>query len=233
MTITGERENRGDDDEVELVVVEGRAQLGQIGLAQDEGAPPATGETRDGTVGAGDDVGADERGDADAHGPRFARPPVPGLRGDGVERGQGGVDPGQDGRAEDGGAGAARIALEQPGSEDLLQAADGVGQRRLGDVVLPGGRAEGAGAGDRLGVAQALGAESIVHTRSLRTDSSEASPPFAALDRPLPARRPRTARRGAGAARWPAPTGPAFPSAPSAPRLRTRAASAPGAPACR
>ena len=43
MTITGERENRGDDDEVELVV-EGRAQLGQIGLAQNEGAPPATGE---------------------------------------------------------------------------------------------------------------------------------------------------------------------------------------------
>ena len=46
MTITGERKNRGDDDEVELVVVESRAQLGQIGLAQDEGAPPATGETR-------------------------------------------------------------------------------------------------------------------------------------------------------------------------------------------
>ena len=179
---------------------------------------------------AGDDVGADERGDADAHGPRFARPPVPGLRGDGVERGQGGVDPGQDGRAEDGGAGAARIALEQPGSEDLLQAADGVGQRRLGDVVLPGGRAEGAGAGDRLGVAQALGAESIVHTRSLRTDSSKASPPFASLGRLLPARRPRTARRGAGVARWPAPAGP---TSPSAPRLRTRAASAPGAPACR
>ena len=59
MTITGERKNRGDDDEVELVVVEGRAQLGQIGLAQNEGAPPATGEARDGAVGAGDNVGAD------------------------------------------------------------------------------------------------------------------------------------------------------------------------------
>lgn len=91
MPVTSEREDGGDDDEVEPAVVEGRAQLGQIGLMQDEGAPPTTGKGGDGVLGAGDDIRADERGDADVHGSRPGGAPASGLGGDGVEHCQRGM----------------------------------------------------------------------------------------------------------------------------------------------
>ena len=71
------------------------------------------------------------------------------------------------GRGDD--AGSACPALEEPAAEDLLQPTNGVGQRRLGDVVLPGGRTERTGPGNRPSIAQALGTESIIHASSLRT----------------------------------------------------------------
>ena len=61
VSAAGERENGGDDNEVELVVVKRGTQLGQIGLAQDEGVLPAAGDGGDGALGASYDARADER----------------------------------------------------------------------------------------------------------------------------------------------------------------------------
>ena len=84
MTVAGERKNGGNDDEIEPAAVEGRAQLAQIGLAQDQGTPAAAGRGDDGAVGASDGIRADEREDADAHGSRLAGVPTASLGGDGV-----------------------------------------------------------------------------------------------------------------------------------------------------